>query len=119
MSVTNILDEDIQAAEFLPEWFETKSKIIMARVCKEYGITMKQIRQRTKKKKIVIPRRVSMYLMSTVMKSNLMSIAQAHGFTDHVNTMNALKAIEKAMIASETFSELVEGLTDEVRELIK
>ncbi len=67
-------------------------------VAREFGITKKQLKSKSRKKDFLLPRQVAMYLAREYLGLNLMSIGEFFGGKDHTTVMNAIRKIQKGLL---------------------
>lgn len=73
----------------------TTPKDILESVAGFYGITTKDLTQKNRRREIVKPRQVAMYLMRTEIRSSFPSIGSWLGGRDHTTAMHAHKKISQ------------------------
>jgi len=83
--LANIISQPIKKA--------TTPKDIMEGVARFYGITTEDLTQKNRRREIVRPRQIAMYLMRTEIKSSFPSIGDWLGGRDHTTAMHAHKKI--------------------------
>ena len=66
-------------------------------VVEHYGVTLRELRGRTRTKEVVIPRQVAMYLLREETESSLVEIGQELGGRDHTTVIHGIKQIERAL----------------------
>ena len=75
---------------------EVTLETIMNKVCEAYDLTSSQIMDSTRKKNIVFPRQIAMYLSNLLIpRLSLKEIAQYYNRKDHTTVLHAKKTIER------------------------
>jgi len=72
------------------------------------------VREKTRKKEVVLARQISMYLASKLTKSSLKTIGLHFGGRDHSTVIHACSTIEQAMVSDFRTKELVENLKNKI-----
>lgn len=73
----------------------TTPKNILENVARFYGITTKDLTQKNRRREVVRPRQIAMYLMRTEIRSSFPSIGDWLGGRDHTTAMHAHKKISQ------------------------
>lgn len=89
--VTNILADIISQ----PIKKATTPKDILVNVAEFYSVSIENITDKNRKKEIVKPRQIAMYLMRTEIKSSFPSIGECIGGRDHTTAMHAHEKISR------------------------
>ena len=77
------------------------AKIILNEVSKFYDITIDQITGSSRKKELVVPRQISMYIMREEINSSFPNIGSELGGRDHTTAMHAYEKIKDEIIKNE------------------
>ena len=77
------------------------AKIILNEVSKFYDITLDQITGSSRKKELVVPRQISMYIMREEINSSFPNIGSELGGRDHTTAMHAYEKIKDEIIKNE------------------
>ena len=81
-------------------------------VCKECGITMKQIESKEKSRKIAHPRQIAMYLSRELTNTSLPKIGSMFGGRDHSTVLHAFNKIKKEKEENESTKILIEKIKE-------
>jgi chromosomal replication initiator protein len=87
---------------------------ITKNVCDYMGIAENKIRDKTKKKEIVLARQLAMYLSKELTKSSLKTIGLHFGGRDHSTVIHACNSIESARSSDESLSKIIEDLKNQI-----
>ncbi len=89
---------------------------IKEKVCEKYGITSKDILSKTKKKNIVFPRQIGMYLSNFLIPQLVLRhIAQYYKRKDHSTVINARRLIQKKMEEDKSFYLEIQRLIENIK----
>lgn len=83
-------------------------------VCGQLSVAENKVREKTRKKEVVLARQVSMYLASKMTKSSLKTIGLHFGGRDHSTVIHACSTIEQAIGKDIIIKELVENLKSKI-----
>ncbi len=98
------------AAEIaFPEWVNSIKRIQHA-VCKEYGVSLLELCSHRRKKAIVRPRQVAMYLCKTLTDRSFPEIGRRFGGRDHTTVISAISRVEQICAADEEFRARVQKI---------
>ena len=123
-SYNNLDPENITidiAAEILADMIsdkivEVNLETITARVCDYYNITLTQIFDKTRKKNIVFPRQIAMYLSNLLIPQlSLKEIAQYYKRKDHTTVLHAKRTIEELFQKDRDIRIQIEKLIKEIK----
>jgi chromosomal replication initiator protein len=95
--------------------FNVTVETITKAVCSYLNIAENKIRDKTRKKEIVLARQIAMYLSKELTKSSLKSIGLQFGGRDHSTVIHACKSVEDEMNRDSAFRELVKVLRSHVQ----
>jgi len=85
-------------------------------VCKQFGITVEMIRQKTRISKICFPRHIAIYLTKVLLPYlTHKEIATFYGNTDHTTVMNAIKVIKNKMLEDGEFKNKIDLYKKEIK----
>ena len=90
--------------------------LIIDEVCKFYGIDPDMIRSQNRRKEVVVPRQVAMYLVRELTELSLPSIGREFGGRDHSTVISSINKIEEAMRTSPDMKNLVKDLLSNISE---
>ncbi|MDP8203094.1 MAG: chromosomal replication initiator protein DnaA [Candidatus Tenebribacter mawsonii] len=95
---------------------EVNLETIMQKVCDAYNINPSQIFDKTRKKNIVFPRQIAMYLSNLLITQlSLKEIAQYYQRKDHTTVLHAKKTIEKQFKADRELRIQIEKLIKDIK----
>jgi len=123
-AVTNISSEPISvyhAKIHLKDLFdeETSRKIsipdIMQKVSEKYGISVDDLKSKSRHSRVVQPRFISMYIVRKLTEMTTSEIGREFGDRDHSTVLNAMNNVEKLMKEDQDFSEQIEEIISELR----
>jgi chromosomal replication initiator protein len=83
-------------------------------VCDFLGVAENKIRDKTRKKEIVLARQLAMYLSKDLTKSSLKTIGLHFGGRDHSTVIHACNSIENAKGSDESLSNIIETLKNQI-----
>ncbi len=83
-------------------------------VCEHLTVPENKIRDKTRKKEIVLARQIAMYLSKEMTKSSLKTIGLHFGGRDHSTVIHACSSIEQSKISDRTIADLVETLKNKI-----
>ena len=89
---------------------ETITKI----VCEHLGVAENKIRDKTRKKEIVLARQLAMFLSKELTLSSLKTIGLHFGGRDHSTVIHACNAIEDYKTKDDSFNRIIEELRDKI-----
>ena len=87
---------------------------ITKNVCDFLGVAENKIRDKTRKKEIVLARQLAMYLSKELTKSSLKTIGLHFGGRDHSTVIHACNSIEKAKASDESLANIIETLKNQI-----
>ncbi|OQX71955.1 MAG: chromosomal replication initiation protein [Candidatus Cloacimonas sp. 4484_275] len=123
-SYNNLDPEDITvniAAEILTDMIsdkivEVNLETITSKVCEFYDITKTQIFDKTRKKNIVFPRQIAMYLSNLLIPQlSLKEIAQYYKRKDHTTVLHAKRTIEELFKTDRNLRIQIEKIIKEIK----
>lgn len=114
VKIGGVVPSEEEVAKILEVDAESKRKKyspkdIVRSVCKEFGISVKDIRGRRRTAEIVEPRQVCMYLLRKELDLPLERVARELNRSDHTTVLHAIERVEEKMEIDEGFKERVEG----------
>lgn len=87
---------------------------ITKNVCDYLGVAENKIRDKTRKKEIVLARQLAMYLSKELTKSSLKTIGLHFGGRDHSTVIHACNSIENAKSSDESLLNIIETLKNQI-----
>jgi len=91
-----------------------KPKDIVKIVSDFYGVTMKSLFDKGRKREIVKPRQIAMYLMRKETKSSYPSIGEELGKRDHTTAIHAFEKINKQVQNDETLEQEINLIKEKI-----
>jgi chromosomal replication initiator protein len=88
---------------------------IQKTVAEYFKVDLESMKSKTKKREIVIPRQVSMYLCKRYTQLTLALIGENFGGRDHSTVIHALESVEDMMKADSNFRNSVEELSKKMK----
>lgn len=89
-------------------------KDILKNVAEFYDVSIKDILNKNRKKEIVKPRQIAMYLMRHEIKSSFPSIGEWIGGRDHTTAMHAYTKISNAMEVDKVIEQEIHLITEKI-----
>ena len=83
-------------------------------VCDNFKIDENKIRDKTRKKEVVLARQIAMYLSKELTKSSLKTIGLHFGGRDHSTVIHACNAVETSKDTDARFKETIETLRNNI-----
>lgn len=83
-------------------------------VCHHLNIAENKIREKTRKKEIVLARQLAMYFSKELTKSSLKTIGLHFGGRDHSTVIHACNSIEKMRVSDISMKELIDGIRNKI-----
>jgi chromosomal replication initiator protein len=83
-------------------------------VCEHLTVPENKIRDKTRKKEIVLARQLAMYLSKEMTKSSLKTIGLHFGGRDHSTVIHACTSIERSRISDKAIADLIETLKNKI-----
>ncbi len=96
-----------------PKKFVSHKKIIKA-VSEFYDLGEKDLINRSRKKDVVKPRQVAMYLMREELKSSYPSIGEKFGGRDHTTAIHSCEKIEQELLKNPELEEEIRSIRDKI-----
>jgi len=88
---------------------------ITKNVCDMLGVAENKIRDKTRKKEVVLARQIAMYLSKELTKSSLKTIGLHFGGRDHSTVIHSCNSIEKAKVEDSSLRDLVDNLKNQIK----
>ena len=92
----------------------TTSKDILKNVAEFYGVSTEDIIHKNRRKEIVKPRQIAMYLMRSEIKSSFPSIGTSVGGRDHTTAMHAYEKISKEIESDKVIEQEIHLITEKI-----
>ncbi|MDD7305442.1 MAG: chromosomal replication initiator protein DnaA [Peptoniphilaceae bacterium] len=115
--ITVTIDDALQGVESRVSDKKVKRltiKDIQGAVANKYNIKLNDLKGKSRKKEIVIPRQIAMYLCRELLSTSLVSIANEFN-RDHTTIMHGYEKIEVEMQESEILRQDIEDLIKELK----
>lgn len=92
---------------------------IIRLVCADYMVELEQLQRHTRRRKIVLPRQVCMYMVRWHFKASesLKSIGQLFGNLDHTTVIHSIKTVENLIDTEPEFKARIERIKSLVGKL--
>jgi len=85
---------------------------IQKAVAEKYGIRPAQLKEKSNRKEIVVPRQVAMFLVKELTQASLPEIGRAFGGKHHTTVIHSITKIEMQRQGDPTLNKLLNSLTD-------
>jgi chromosomal replication initiator protein len=113
--VSGVMPEENEVAKILKVDAESKRQKTSPReliqgVCKEFDVSIRDVRGKRRTAEIALPRQVCMYVLRKELELPLEQIARELGRSDHTTVMHAIDRVEEKMEEDEEFREKVEEM---------
>ena len=92
----------------------TTSKDVLKNVAEFYGVSIEDILNKNRRREIVKPRQIAMYLMRSEIKSSFPSIGKCIGGRDHTTAMHAYEKISKEMESDKVIEQEIHLITEKI-----
>jgi chromosomal replication initiator protein len=83
-------------------------------VCEHLGVAENKIRDKTRKKEIVLARQIAMYLAKNLTLSSLKTIGLHFGGRDHSTVIHACNTIEEYKVTEVSFGKIIDDIKNKV-----
>ena len=87
---------------------------ITKNVCEMLGVAENKIRDKTRKKEVVLARQVAMYLSKELTKSSLKTIGLHFGGRDHSTVIHSCTSVERAKVEDNALRDLIDNLKNQI-----
>jgi len=105
----------IAATEKMPNIENSDKAVkIMQFVCEYFGVTPDFIKQDSRKRKVVEPRQIAMFLMVKVAKLTTVWVGKYFGDKDHTTVMHSCTTVENLMYTNKFYKEGVLSLQNQI-----
>ncbi len=89
-------------------------EFITNNVCKHFGVDENRVREKNRKKEVVIARQVAMYLSKILTKSSLKTIGLHFGGRDHSTVIHAHNTIEQLLLVDKQLKQSIDELKNKI-----
>jgi len=89
-------------------------ELITKVVCEFFGIEENKLREKNRRKEIVVARQVAMYLSKLLTKSSLKTIGLHFGGRDHSTVIHSQTSIEQLIIKDQKTKEIIDSLKNKI-----
>lgn len=83
-------------------------------VCEYFGVQENKVREKNRKKEVVIARQVAMYLSKVLTQSSLKTIGLHFGGRDHSTVIHAFNSVEEDIKSNEQFKDTVNSIKNKI-----
>jgi hypothetical protein len=94
--------------------YKKDMETVTAQICQYFGVTPDDLRSKTRKREVVIPRQMAMFFCKENNLGSLKSIGRFFGGRDHSTVIHAISTVEDDFYTNAKYKKTVE----EVRELL-
>ena len=94
---------------------EISIEMIIKTVAKFYNLTVDEIKSKTRRKEVVGPRQVAMYLSKEHTKHSLKAIGYHYGGRDHATVIHAVKCIQDLQKTTPRISEEIKSIRTQLK----
>ncbi len=85
---------------------------IQKAVAEKYGIRPAQLKEKSNRKEIVVPRQVAMYLVKELTQASLPEIGRAFGGKHHTTVIHSIGKIDMQRLSDPSLNKLLNSLSD-------
>lgn len=89
--------------------------LIIKYVATAYKLKPSDLKEKSNKTEIVVPRQIAMYICKELLKSSLKEIGRKFGGKDHTTVLHSIKKVENKIKTDKGFQQIVEGLLKGLR----
>lgn len=84
---------------------------IQETVCDYFNVSVEDLKAKSRRKEIVVPRQIAMFIAREYTKNNLKQIGQAFGGRDHATVIHAVDSVKDLLNQDPSFKRSVEEIT--------
>jgi len=88
---------------------------ILDRVCRTYEVTPNAVKGRSRKKELVVPRQLTMYLANKYTNIPVTRIGKLIGSRDHSTVIHSISKIEETLTNDKSFAMTVKKIVDALK----
>jgi len=81
-------------------------------VAERYGLKLSQLKEKSNRKEVVVPRQVAMYLVKELTKASLPEIGRAFGGKHHTTVIHSISRIATQKAADPDLNKLINSILD-------
>jgi chromosomal replication initiator protein len=113
-------DVDFELAKQTVKEISTKKQVnisieqITNTVCKHFGVDENKVREKNRRKEVVIARQVAMFLSKKLTKSSLKTIGLHFGGRDHSTVIHAYNSVEEMIKEDKQLKQTVDELRNKI-----
>ena len=85
---------------------------ILDRVCRTYEVTPNAVKGRSRKKELVVPRQLAMYIANKYTNIPVTRIGKLIGSRDHSTVLHSISKVEEMLKTDKSFAEAVKRIED-------
>ena len=93
---------------------ESEFSRVISAVCEFYQLTFEQLKNRSRRHEILIPRQMCMYLLARNTTMSLSDIGERFGGFDHTSVINAREKIQDLVDTEERMKNIVQTLEEKI-----
>ncbi|MGB3589546.1 MAG: chromosomal replication initiator protein DnaA [Tunicatimonas sp.] len=94
---------------------EVDIDLIIKTVSRHYNVTLPDLKSKTRKKEVVVPRQIAMYFSKEYTQHSLKAIGYHFGGRDHATVIHACRAVQEHIKTSADFSLEIKGLQKQLQ----
>nr|WKN40393.1 chromosomal replication initiator protein DnaA [Tunicatimonas sp. TK19036] len=94
---------------------EVDIEMIIKTVARYYNITVSDLKSKTRKKEVVVPRQIAMYLSKEYTKHSLKAIGYHYGGRDHATVIHSCRSVQEQMKSSSEFSSEIKDIQNQLQ----
>jgi len=87
-----------------------RKEFIIDTVCSWYNVTLEQLKKKSRKREVVVPRQICMYFLKIYTRMTLREIASMFGGRDHTTCIHSIRTIRNLIKNYETFRNEIEAI---------
>lgn len=91
--------------------------VIQQAVAKEWGVTVEELRSKTRTKNLTIPRQIAMYLTRDLLATQLVEIGNAFGGRDHSTVIHSIEKVHRTISTDSQFKTRVSMVRNSLNRL--
>lgn len=105
-ALRNVIDQDEKAVTI---------DAIQKFVSDHYRLKLPELKSRTNRSSVALPRQVAMYLCKALTRASLPEIGRSFGGKHHSTVIHSIRKVEEMRKANENFNSLIQGFIEAIR----